>query len=58
LHDGRDGISYLIAARSSGIETPLSPHYSARILAKTGTADLAASLHAIRDSAGAPYPSR
>lgn len=58
LHDGRDGISYLIAARASGIETPLSPHYTARILARTATADLAAALHAIRDSAVAPRTTR
>ena len=57
-HDGRDGISYLIAARASGIETPLSPHYAARILAKTGTADLAAALRALRDGAVAPRPTR
>lgn len=58
LHDGRDGISYLIAARASGIETPLSQHYSTRILARTGMADLAASLRAVRDGAVAPPPAR
>ncbi len=58
LRDGRDGISYLIAARASGIETPLSPHYAGSILARTGTADLAAALRAVRDGAVAPRPAR
>lgn len=58
LHDGRDGISYLIAARASGIETPLSPQYAACILAKTGTADLATAMRAVRDGAVAPRPAR
>ena len=49
MSDGRDGISYLIAARASGIETPLSPHYAASILEKTGTEDLAAALRVVRD---------
>lgn len=58
LHDGRDGISYLIAARASGIETPLTPHYASRVLARTGMADLAAALRAARDGAMAPRPAR
>jgi hypothetical protein len=49
LDDGRDGISYLIAARKSGIETPLTPHYATCILAKTGTADLADALRAVQE---------
>ena len=58
LSDGRDGISYLIAARASGIETLLSPHYAACILEKTGTADLAAALCVVRDRAVASRQAR
>lgn len=39
-----DGISYLIAARESGILTPLTPGYEAAILAQTHTAALADAL--------------
>ena len=46
LSEGQDGISYLIAAQASGIETPLSPHYAACILAIAGTATLTAALRA------------
>ena len=48
LDEGRDGISYLIAARKSGIETPLTSQYAACILAKTGADDLAAALRAVQ----------
>lgn len=58
LSDGRDGISYLIAAQASGIETPLSPHYAACILEKTGTANLAAALRAVRDGSVVPLQAR
>ena len=58
LSDGRDGISYLIAAQASGIETPLSPHYAACILARTGTANLTPALRAVRDGAVAPRQAR
>lgn len=46
--DGRDGITYLIDAQRSGIMTPLTPAYEAKILDKTGAEDLAAALTAIR----------
>ena len=55
LSDGRDGISYLIDAQASGIETPLSPQYAACILAKTGTADLTAALCTTRAKAVTPW---
>ena len=35
-YPGRDGISYLISAKESGIMTALSPSYEAEILRKTG----------------------
>ena len=38
--DGRDGISYLIEAKASGIITPLMPAYEATILELTGAANL------------------
>lgn len=57
LTDGRDGISYLISARESGIVTPLSPTYEAKILEKTQAADLASALAAIRGNAGPAEPS-
>ena len=38
---GKDGISYLIAAKANGIETPLSGAYESEILARTGATDLA-----------------
>ncbi len=34
--DGRDGISYLIAARRAGITTPLTEGYAAAILEMSG----------------------
>ncbi|KPM17626.1 hypothetical protein VM77_10065 [Citromicrobium sp. JL31] len=37
---GRDGISYLIAAKENGIETALSPGYETEILRQSGCADL------------------
>jgi len=56
LKDGRDGISYLIAARASGIVTLLSPDYERSILEKTGAADLHAALHAIQIKAADRAP--
>jgi hypothetical protein len=50
--DGRDGISYLIAAKDSGIETLLSPEYEASILRKTGASDLAKALAYVRRQTG------
>jgi hypothetical protein len=40
LKNGRDGISYLIAARENEIKTPLSSRYEADILKKMGAVDL------------------
>lgn len=48
MEDGRDGITYLIDAQRSGIITPLTSAYEAKILHKTGATDLAAALKAIR----------
>lgn len=48
LGNGRDGISYLIAAQASGISTPLTSAYKAAILAKTSTDDLPTALASIR----------
>ncbi|MEK6699469.1 MAG: hypothetical protein AABZ10_10580 [Nitrospirota bacterium] len=38
--DGNDGISYLIVARSAGVETPLSKAYAEEIMKQTSTASL------------------
>jgi hypothetical protein len=48
LKDGRDGVSYLMDVKTSGIETPLLPIYEKSILEKTDSADLAAALMAFR----------
>jgi hypothetical protein len=45
---GRDGISYLIAAKRNGIHTPLSAGYEAEILRRTGASDLEAALPLIK----------
>lgn len=37
---GRDGVSYLIAAKGNGIRTPLSVDYEAEILRQSGCANL------------------
>lgn len=42
MNDGKDGISYLIAAKHNGIVTPLSPAYEAEILRLTGAPTLEA----------------
>ncbi|MBY2918467.1 hypothetical protein HF206_30865 [Rhizobium leguminosarum] len=47
LSDGRDGISYLLAAMAAGIETPLSPKYRDEILRLTDTEDLPSALKKI-----------
>ncbi len=44
----RDGISYLKAARESGIVTPLTADYEREILRKTGGRDLAEALAIVR----------
>lgn len=45
---GKDGISYLIAARRHGIETPLTKDYAAQILSQTNTTSLEDALCSIR----------
>ena len=45
---GLDGISYLIAAKSNGIATPLSPAYEAKILRMTVTDSLEQALASLR----------
>ena len=44
----RDGISYLKAARDSGIVTPLTADYEREILRQTGGRDLAEALAIVR----------
>lgn len=46
LTDGRDGISYLINATRSGIETPLSAAYAKEIMRRLGVAHLAQAVEA------------
>lgn len=48
---GKDGISYLAAAKANGIVTPLSPAYEAEILRKMSTDSLARALAALRPAA-------
>lgn len=48
---GRDGISYLMAAKRDGIRTPLMPDYEKEILSETGTRSLEDALLAARRSA-------
>lgn len=48
LNDGRDGISYLINAVRSGIETPLTAAYVAEVRQRLGVADLANAVEAAR----------
>ncbi|MDH3287761.1 MAG: hypothetical protein OEP48_08590 [Betaproteobacteria bacterium] len=45
---GRDGISYLISLKRSGIMTPLMPAYEEAVLRSTGTTSLEDALAAIR----------
>ncbi len=45
---GKDGISYLIAAKKNGLVTPLSPDYEREILRQTGTENLEAALRSIK----------
>ncbi len=44
---GRDGINYLLKAKSNGIETPFMPDYENKILKKTGTKSLEEALGAL-----------
>ncbi len=54
-HHGRDGISYLMHAKSSGISTPLMPQYETEILHRMQTPTLKAALSKIRAST-LPHP--
>jgi len=45
---GKDGISYLIAAKKNGLVTALSPDYGREILRQTGTENLEAALRSIK----------
>tara|TARA_R100000789_G_scaffold96033_2_gene97082 strand:- start:491 stop:1126 length:636 start_codon:yes stop_codon:yes gene_type:complete len=49
---GKDGISYLIAARGHGIRTALSDAYAAEILRQTSTSSLEEALLSIRPETG------
>ena len=51
---GRDGISYLIAAKESGIITALSPSYEEEILRKTGCETLEKALSQLECQALSP----
>ena len=48
LSDGRDGISYLMAAMAAGIETPLTSAYRDEILRLTEKEDLPSALENLR----------
>jgi hypothetical protein len=48
---GKDGISYLIAAKADGIETPLLAGYEAEILRRTGALSLEDALARLRAEA-------
>jgi len=48
----RDGISYLLAAKSDGIRTPLMPEYEQAILRRTGAMSLSEAWHLVR---GLPF---
>lgn len=50
LHDGRDGISYLINTKKNGIATPLSPAYENEIKRLTRTKSLEEALLHLRTS--------
>jgi SEC-C motif len=49
LDNGRDGISYLAAAKRNGVETPLSGLYEQEILRQLGAADLEDALCKVRN---------
>ena len=46
---GRDGISYLIAAKRNGIQTPLMPEYEEEILREVGSTSLQDALRVLRE---------
>jgi hypothetical protein len=50
LSDGRDGISYLIAAKEAGVTTPLSAAYEEEIKNALQVADLAGAPRKARSS--------
>jgi hypothetical protein len=50
---GKDGISYLMSAIASGIDTPLTKSYVAEVQRITGTDSLSQALQAARASAAA-----
>lgn len=50
IDDGRDGISYLLNAMTSGINTPLTSEYIAEVVAKVGAADLSDAIAKVRGS--------
>jgi hypothetical protein len=52
LKEGMDGITYLMNAEKSGIQTPLTPAYEKEILRLTGTSTLAEALAKCRAAAG------
>jgi hypothetical protein len=50
LRDGRDGISYLIVAKSNGVETLLSSKYEEEIKRQAGVKDLKEALNKMQSS--------
>ncbi len=50
LKDGKDGISYLIAAKANGIETPLMAKYEEEILKQLQAQNLGQTLASLRDN--------
>jgi hypothetical protein len=50
LTEGRDGISYLIAAKRNGIVTPLSAVYEETILRRTRASSLNEALKGLRET--------
>ncbi|MBI4446879.1 MAG: DUF3883 domain-containing protein [Acidobacteria bacterium] len=48
--NGKDGITYLLAAKGAGILTPLMTEYEAQILSRTGAQTLEQALEKIRQS--------
>lgn len=51
LRDGRDGISYLMNAKSCGVETELTAEYEAAVLKRTSTTSLSKALAAVHAEA-------
>jgi hypothetical protein len=48
VEDGEDGISYLLRAKSSGVQTPLTASYERAILDQTGTNTLEEAIKLVR----------